>query len=96
MYQVIFSSVVQLYPTLCDLMDCSMSGFPVQYQFPEMAQTHVYQLGDATQTSHPLLSHSPPAFNLAQHQYLFQFLFYLFSIAGSQIIQITTSVARSK
>ena len=30
------------------------------------------QLGDAIQPSHPLLSPSPPAFNLSQHQGLFQ------------------------
>ena len=93
-YQGIFSSVVQSCPTLWDPMDCSTSGFPIQYQFPELAQTHVYQVGDATQPSHPLLSHSPPAFNLAQHQDLFQFLFYLFSIAVSQITTIL--VAKSK
>jgi len=94
MYQVVFSSVVQSCLTLFDPIDCSMSGFPVQYQFPELAQTHVYQVGDATQPSHPLSSHSPPAFNLAQRQDLFQFLFYLFSIAVSQITTIL--VARSK
>ena len=27
-----FSSVIQLCPTLCDPMDCSMSGFPVHHQ----------------------------------------------------------------
>ena len=37
----------------------------------EIAQTHVYQVGDAIQPSHPLLSPSPPAFNLSQHQDLF-------------------------
>ena len=38
----------------------------------EPAQTHVYGVGDAIQPSRPLLSPSPPAFNLAQHQGLFQ------------------------
>ena len=37
-----FSLVAQLYPTLCDPMDCSMPGFPVHHQFPELAQTHVH------------------------------------------------------
>ena len=46
---------------LCDPMDCSMSGFPVHYQLPELAQTHVHQIGDAIQPSHPLSSPSPPA-----------------------------------
>ena len=39
---------------------------------PGRAQTHVYQVGDAIQPSHPLSSHSPPAFNPSQHQGLFQ------------------------
>ena len=42
-----FSSVAQSCPTLCNPMDCSMPGFPVHYQLPELAQTYVYQVGDA-------------------------------------------------
>ena len=53
-------------------MDCSMTGFPVHHQLPELAQTHVRQVSDAIQPSHPLLSPSPPALNLSQHQGLFQ------------------------
>ena len=53
-------------------MDCSTPGFPVHHQLPELAQTHVYQTGDAIQPSHPLSSPSPPDFNLFQHQGLFQ------------------------
>jgi len=49
-----------------------MPGFPVQHQLPEFAQTHVHQVGDATQPSNPLSSPFPPAFNLSQHQCLFQ------------------------
>ena len=45
-----------------------MPGFPVLHQLPELAQTHVYRVGDAIQPSHPLLSPFPPAFNLFQHQ----------------------------
>ena len=41
-------------PTLCDLMDCSMPGFPVLHL--EFAQTHVHCVSDAIQTSHSLLS----------------------------------------
>ena len=37
-----FSSVAQLCLTLCDPMDCSIPGFPVQHQLPELAQTHVH------------------------------------------------------
>ena len=57
---------------LCDLMDCSTLGFPVHHQLPELTQIHVHRVGDAIQPSHPLLSLSPPAFNLSQHQGLFQ------------------------
>ena len=41
-------------------------------QLPEPAQTHARRVGDAIQPSHPLSSPSPPAFNLSQHQGLFQ------------------------
>ena len=63
-----FSSVPQLCLTLCDPMDCSMPGFPVHHQFPELAQTHVHWIGDAIQPSHPLSSPPPPASHLSQHQ----------------------------
>ena len=49
-----------------------MPGFPVRHQLLELAQTHVHRIGDVVQPSHPLLSPSPPAFNLSQHQGLFQ------------------------
>ena len=51
---------------LCDPMDCSMSGFSLYHQLPELAQTHVHRVSDATQPSHPLLS-PPPALNFSQH-----------------------------
>ena len=53
-------------------MDCSTPGFPVHHQLLELAQTQVQQVSDAIQPSHPLSSPSPPAFNLSQHQDLFQ------------------------
>ena len=49
-----------------------MPGFPVYHQLPEFAQTHVHRVGDDIQPSHLLSSPSPPAFNLSQHQGLFQ------------------------
>ena len=67
-----FSSVAQWCLTLCDPMNCSMPGFLVHHQLLKLAQTHVHQVGDAIQPSHPLSSPSPPAFNLSQHQGLFQ------------------------
>ena len=48
-------------------MDCSIPGFPIHHQLLELAQTHIHRVGDATQSSHPLSSPSPPAFNLSQH-----------------------------
>ena len=67
-----FSSVTQSCPTLCDPMDCSRPGLPVHHQLLEPTQTHVHLVGDAIQPPHPLLSPSPPALNLSQHQSLFQ------------------------
>ena len=63
---------LQLCTTLCNHMDCSTPGFPVHHQLPELIQTQVHWVGDAIQQSHPLSSPSPPAFNIAQHQGLFQ------------------------
>ena len=47
-----------------------MWGFPV-HSLPELAQTHVHQVSDTIQPSHPLSSPSPAAFSLSQHQGLF-------------------------
>ena len=74
LWSVQFSSVAQSCLTLCDSMDCSTPGFLVHYQLPELAQTHVHRVGDAIQPSYPLSSASPPAFNLSQHQGLFQWV----------------------
>ena len=69
-----FNSVAQSCPTLCDPMDCSTPGQPVHHQLPEFSQTHVHWVSDVIQTSHPLLSPSPLAFNLSQHQCLFKWV----------------------
>ena len=63
-----FSSVTQSCQTLCDPFNCSTSGLPVHHQLPEFTQTHVHWVGSTIQPSHPLLSPSPPALNLSQHQ----------------------------
>ena len=68
MSSVQFISVAQSCPTLCNPMDCITPGFPVHWQLPELAQTHVHQVSDAIQSSHPLSSPSPPGFNLSQHR----------------------------
>ena len=67
-----FSSVAQSCPTLCDPMNRSTPGLPVHHQLPGFTQTHVHQVCDAIQPSHPLSSPSPPAPNPSQHQSLFQ------------------------
>ena len=66
------SSVAQSCPTLCDPMNRSTPGLPVHHQLPEFTETHVHQVSDAIQPSHPLSSPSRPAPNPSQHQSLFQ------------------------
>ena len=61
-----FSSVTQSCLALCDPMNCSTPGLPVHHQLIIMV------VNNAMQPSHPLLSPSPPPFNLSQHQDLFQ------------------------
>jgi len=45
-----------------------MPGFPVHHELPEPAQTYVHRVSDAIQPSHLLMSSSPLAFYLSQHQ----------------------------
>ena len=55
-------------------MDWSMPGFPVHHQLSGLTQTHVHQVSDVIQPSHPLLSLSLPALNLSWNQDLFQWV----------------------
>ena len=72
-YALQFSSVQSLSRVqLCDPMNRSTPGLPVHHQLSEFTQTHIHQVGDAIQPSHPLSSPSPPAPNPSQHQGLFQ------------------------
>ena len=59
------NSVTPWAPTHC---------FPVLHYLLELAHTHVHQVSDAIQPSHPLSSTSPPALSLSQHQGLFQWV----------------------
>ena len=71
-----FSSVAQLCPTLCDTLD-PVPCFPVYHQLPELAQTHVHQVGDAIQ---PVISSSVVPFSCLKQNVLspcFQFLWVL-------------------
>ena len=69
-----FSLVTQSCLTLCNPMNCSTPGLLVHHQLLGFTQTHVHWVSDAIQSSHPLSSRSPPAFNLSQHQGLFKWV----------------------
>ena len=68
------SSVAQSCRTLCDPMNRSTPGLPVHHHLPEFTQTHVHQVRDVIQLSHPQSSLSPTAPNPSQHQSLFQWV----------------------
>ena len=85
-----FSSIGQLWLTRCIPMDCSMPGFPVCHEIPELAQTHLHLVGDAIQPSHPVSAPSPPAFNLPQPQ---SFQMSQFFASGSQSIVVSASAS---
>ena len=76
-------------------MDCSTPGFPVLHQLQDLTQTHVHRVTDAIQQSHPLLSPSPPAFNLSQHQGLFRWVSSLYHVAKITGVSVSSSVLPS-
>ena len=88
-WDVQFSSVAQSCPTLCDPMNHSTPNLPVHHQLPEFTQTHVHQVGDAIQPSHPLSSPSPPDPNPSQHQSLFQWVNFSHEVANVLEFQLT-------
>ena len=69
-------------------MECSIPGFPDHHQLLGLAQIHVHQVGNAIQPSHPVLSPSPPAFNLSHHQGVFQGVSSLHQVAKLLEFQI--------
>ena len=73
--------LTQLHLTLCDPLDCSTPDFPIHHHLLEFGQTHVHWVSDAIQPSRPQPSPSPPAFNRAQHQGLFQWVCSLYQVA---------------
>ena len=79
-------SVAQSCPTLFDPMNRSTPGLPVQHQLPEFTETHVHQVSDAIQLSHPLLSPSPLAPNHSQHQKWPKYCIFSISIIPSKEI----------
>ena len=68
---------------LCCPMGYSTPGIPVLHYLPEFAQIHVHWASDAIKPSHSLLPPSPFAFNLPQHQGLFQWVCSLYQVATS-------------
>ena len=68
------------------------ASLPVHHQHPDLAQTHVHRVGDAIQTSHPLLSLSAPTFNLSQHQGLFKWVRSLQRVAKLLGVSASASV----
>ena len=83
-FNQIFSSV----QFSCSVMSDSLwphepqhASLTVHHQLLEFTQTHVHWVGDAIQPFHPLLSPSPPALNLSQHQGLFQWVKSLHQVA---------------
>ena len=83
-----FSSVAQSCPTL---WPHGLPGLPLHHQLPKFTQTDVRRVGDAIQPSHPLRSTSP-AFNVAQHQGIFQWVSSLHQVAEIVELQLLASV----
>ena len=81
-------SLAKSCPTLWDSTDCSMTGFLVLRCLPEFTQTQVHWISNTIQPSHPLPSPSPPAFNLFQHQGLFQWVSSLYRVAKVLELQL--------
>ena len=82
------SSVTQSCLTVCDPMNCRTPGLSVHHQLLESTQTHVHWVSDDFQPFHPLLSPSPPAFNLSQHQGLFKWVSSLHQVAKVLELQL--------
>ena len=75
-------------------MNRSTPGLPVHHQLPEFTQTHVHQVSDAIQPSHPLSSPSPPAPNPSQHQGLFQWVNSSHEVA--KVLELQLSIIPSR
>ena len=88
-----FSSVTDSCPTLCDPMNHSAPGLPVHHQLQEFTRTHVHWVGDAIQSSHPMLYPSPPAFNLSQQQGLFKWVNSLHQVA--KVLELKFNISPS-
>ena len=67
-------------------MDRIMPGFPVHHQHLELAQTHVHQVSDATQSFHPVVPFSscPQSFPASESFPMSQFF-----TSGAQSIGVS-------
>ena len=72
-------------------MECSTPGFLILHCLLDLAQTHDHWTDDAVQPSHPLLSPSPPALHISQHQVLFQWVSSLHQVAKVLELQLSIS-----
>ena len=81
-------SVAKSCLTLWDTIDCSMPGFLICHHLLEFAQVHGHCIGDAIQPSHSLWSPSSAAFNLSQHQGLFQWVSSSYQVAKVLELQL--------
>ena len=83
-------SVVQSCLILCHPKDCSTPGFPVLHYLRTLHKLNVHWVGDDIQPFHPL---SSPllAFNLSQHQGLFQWVssFFIVQLSAFFIVQLS-------
>ena len=87
---IIFSSVAESCPTLCDTIDWSTIGFTVHHQLPQYTQTHVHWVSDAIEPFHSLITFSfclqsflaPRSFQMSQ-----------FFTSGGQSIRASVSAS---
>ena len=80
-FLITLSSVQSVLSNSLWLHGLQHTGLSVYHQLLELAQTPVHWVGDAIQPSYPLLSPSPPTFNLSQHWGLFKWITSLHQVA---------------
>ena len=90
LFSLQLSSITQSYPILCDPIDCSMPGFPVHHQLPELAQTHVHRVSDP---SNHLIHIVPFSSCLQASPASWSFQMSQFLTSGGQSIGVSTSAS---
>ena len=81
-----FSSVAQLCLTFCNPMDCSISVFPVHHNSQTLLK--LMSIKSVMPSNCLILLPSPPAFNLSQHQDLFQWVSSLHQVTKVLVLQL--------